>query len=745
MNGTSVRVGDLQRVPVAHSDQGTFARPRVVSELAAWAPRWSLPAALRGVRAGVVVPGTFAIALEVIGKPQMALFVAFGGIATLVMTGFAGGRCERLIAHLVLAAMGTLLLTLGTAVSLSVALAAVVTLLVTFAVFFVGVIGPMVEAGTTAVLLVYVLAVASPATIGTVPDRLAGWWLASVAGTIAVLMFAADTPGERLRNAAARLAAALADELEAMLRGDATDALRQNRASTRDDLFARFNASSLRLTNRATRDQALANAIDLLGWCGVQVDDMVIEQPDLSEVAQTDRDIVAACADVLRASGRVLTGDVAHPDPERLEKLQRQSAARLDGLRTDNADFDRQADAAFQANSLSLTARAIAAYARQTQRAAGSERLATALPDLFLEGSTQVPHKKSQFARISHVVAGHGSLRSIWLVNSVRAAFALAAAVAVADLSSVQHGFWVVLGALAVLHMTATSTSATALRALAGTAVGIGLGGALVFAIGASPIALWIALPIALFVAAYVPGNAPFAVGQAAFTVFLLVEVSLLAPSGWRVGLVRVEDIAIGAAVSVLIGALFWPRGVSAIVADDLASAYRAGARYLRDAIERVSAAPTTGSDAAMAAATASMRLDDSMRAFISEKGAKHIPWSELWRLVGGVQRLRQTATAAAVLPREQEVKIAALTALSHRGASIETWYVQLAALLERPRAGAHPTLTAPRLDDPREPTPRSHDLIWLHESVDHLVAHLGELIAPAQHVAEIRRRPWWR
>ena len=88
-----------------------------------------------------------------------------------------------------------------------------------------------------------------------------------------------------------------------------------------------------------------------------------------------------------------------------------------------------------------------------------------------------------------------------------------------ADLTSVQHGFWVVLGTLSVLRTNAASTGSTALRALAGTVVGFVVGAALLLAIGTGPTALWIALPVAVLVAAYAPGTAPFAVGQAAFTV----------------------------------------------------------------------------------------------------------------------------------------------------------------------------------------------------------------------------------
>ena len=74
------------------------------------------------------------------------------------------------------------------------------------------------------------------------------------------------------------------------------------------------------------------------------------------------------------------------------------------------------------------------------------------------------------------------------------------------------------------------------------------IGGALLVAIGTCSAALWVALPIAVFVAAYAPATAPFAVGQAAFTVTVAVLFNLLVPVGWRVGVVRIEDVAIGCA-----------------------------------------------------------------------------------------------------------------------------------------------------------------------------------------------------
>ena len=184
------------------------------------------------------------------------------------------------------------------------------------------------------------------------------------------------------------------------------------------------------------------------------------------------------------------------------------------------------------------------------------------------------------------VAARHASLRSVWFVNSLRGALALAAAVSVADLTGVQHGFWVALGTLSVLRTSAASTGATAFRALAGTAAGFVIGAMVVVVIGSNTAVLWAVLPVAVCAAAYCPGTAPFAAGQAAFTVLVTILFNLIVPAGWKVGIVRIEDVVLGCAVSVVVGALLWPRGVIGVVADDLADALRRGSSYLSESMD---------------------------------------------------------------------------------------------------------------------------------------------------------------
>src|ERR1700749_1535475 len=93
---------------------------------------WSVPAAMRAVRATIVIPSLFAITSKVVGDPQMALFATFGGFATLVITGFAGTRRDKLEAHLGLAIAGSVALVIGTLASGTTWLAVVVTVPVVF-------------------------------------------------------------------------------------------------------------------------------------------------------------------------------------------------------------------------------------------------------------------------------------------------------------------------------------------------------------------------------------------------------------------------------------------------------------------------------------------------------------------------------------------------------------------------------------------------------------------------------------
>ena len=96
---------------------------------------------------------------------------------------------------------------------------------------------------------------------------------------------------------------------------------------------------------------------------------------------------------------------------------------------------------------------------------------------------------------------------------------------------------------------------------------------------------LWCLLPIAILFAGIAPAAISFAAGQAAFTLVLVILFNIIAPAGWRVGLTRVEDVALGCGVSLVVGLLFWPRGAAPALRKAIADAYADSARYLDEAV----------------------------------------------------------------------------------------------------------------------------------------------------------------
>ena len=108
--------------------------------------------------------------------------------------------------------------------------------------------------------------------------------------------------------------------------------------------------------------------------------------------------------------------------------------------------------------------------------------------------------------------------------------------------------------------------------------------------------------------------------------------------------------MAIGCAVSLVVGLLFWPRGAGPLVGDDLADAFRRGSAYLTQAVDWALGLRNTEPDTAIAAVTAGIRLDDALRGYLAEQGAKRLSKDDLWQLVMSSMRLRLTAHSLAGL-----------------------------------------------------------------------------------------------
>jgi hypothetical protein len=229
---------------------------------------------------------------------------------------------------------------------------------------------------------------------------------------------------------------------------------------------------------------------------------------------------------------------------------------------------------------------------------------------------------------VAAITKGFLATRAVVLRNSLRTGLGLAVAVAITHLFPVQHGFWVVLAAMSVLRSSALTTGTRMVRAVTGTVIGFLLGVVVIELLGVDRVVMWMLLPVVAFGSAFVPEVASFIAGQAAFTMMVLINFNLIVPTGWRVGLIRLEDVVVGALVGVIVSVLLWPRGAAASVSKAIANARTVGATFLKAAVRRVTrGASEEATDRVIAlshaALEASRTLDDAVRQYLSESGGK--------------------------------------------------------------------------------------------------------------------------
>ena len=589
-------------------------------------------------RAAIVMPAVFAVASQLIRQPQTEAFAAFGAFAMLVLTDFSGPPMSRFTAYLSLALTGAVLVAAGTLCSANPWLAAAAMGVAGFVILFCGTINGYFAAGGTAAILAFVLSVAMPAPLSAIPWRLAGWGLAAAAAICAVMLLWPPRQSGTLRADAARACATLADLAESAFSANQQE-LTRLRDAAQDEvsgLRRRLQATSHRPTAPAAQAAALAALVDELGWLLDSV--LVVTGPPGAEPCRAENGAaMKAAAAVLRASEQQLTGLDAQPELGRLEQAQagmvRALVQRASGLAAapDDQELESQLQRTFRIRAITFTAAQIAGYARTASGGAPRPPVRRALRELVAEDL---------------------SGRSVWLRNSIRGAAGLAVAVFIAQRAGLQHSFWVVLGTLSVLRSNALGTSRSVVSALAGTAVGIIVGAAIVLALGASDPVLWGVLPVAVLVAAYAPRAVSFAAGQAAFTVVLVVLFNIIQPTGWTVGLIRIEDVAIGFAVSLGIGLVFWPRGAAAVLRRDLAEAYSRGAAYVSVAADSLIgvAGPAEPGLAGQQATAAVHQLDDAFRQYLAERSAKRASPESAARLVAGPARLLRAGRSLAAL-----------------------------------------------------------------------------------------------
>ncbi|WP_375490738.1 FUSC family protein [uncultured Jatrophihabitans sp.] len=666
----------------------------------------------RAARTAIVMPTLFAYGFEVLHNSTLATFAAFGSFALLLLADFSGSLVERLSAVAWLAGSGAVLICLATLVSQTPWLAAVVMTAVGSLVLFAGVISSVLASASTALLVGFVLPVTTPVPITQLPDRLAGWGLASAGALLAVGLLWPAPARSPLRapavDACRLLATRMRTDVAFVLGEDGLDEEQRNAAAARArdataGLRTAFYATPNRPTGLTTAARTVVRLVDELDWLVGVLDSSVPQRRGAQGLSAQGRHrevhaVKLAVADVLDL-GADLLADTRHVDPDPLarsvaslqDRLHEMEAAATMALPTRSADGEAALlsglDPTFRAQELTF---AVTAVANNILGTAAAERR-NAWQRLLGQEPDGVP---GALAAARERALAHLDVHSVWLHNSLRGGIGLGAAVLVADLSALQHSFWIVLGTLSVLRSNALSTGQNVLRGLAGTVIGIVAGGLLVSAVGTDRAVLWILLPLCIVLAGLAPAAISFAAGQAAFTLVLFILFNIIAPVGYRLGFARIEDIAIGCAVSAVVGALFWPRGASAALRRALAEAYTDSASYLQRAVA-FGTARCEGAGSVLPpraesqrAAAASRRLDDAFREYLAEQGTKRLALAEATTLVTGTIAPRLAADAVLEMWDCKDAPVgdrgAARAELEAAAALMTAWYQEFAAALVR-------------------------------------------------------------
>jgi uncharacterized membrane protein YccC len=746
-----------------------------------------LAAFRRAARTAIVMPSLFAIGAKLFDNPQLATFAAFGSFAMLLLVDFTGPMRDRLQAQATLAVAGGALVCIGTLASRTPWLAAAAMALVAFGVLFAGVVSSVLASASTSLLLACILPISAAAPASTIPDRLIGWGLASAVALVAIAVLWPAPTRDPLRAPAVAACRALAARLRAEIAfvmggADAPSAEAYAQAiadadAAVDSLHRGFLATPYRPTGLSTPARTIVRLVDELNWLNAVASSSAL--PEASTLGMATCAVKQAAAQALERGADLLEAPGGSPEAvhraltelrQALDAMERSATVEFpDGRLQSGADpsgVDRQVaafvtalDPSFRAQELSF---AVSQVARNIELTAAAEqrswwdRLLGRQPE-GLGGPLAAAHERA---------AAHIEWNSVWLHNSLRGAAGLGLAVLVANRTGVGHSFWVIFGTLSVLRSNALNTGQFIARGILGTSLGFAIGAGVLAVIGTNSTVLWILLPLVVLFAGIAPAVISFTAGQAAFTLALLILYNLIQPAGWRLGLVRVEDVAIGCGVSLAVGLLFWPRGAASALQRALAESYRASARYMEQAVDFGmrccdfdAPSPAAPSNDSVEAAAASRRLDDAFRSYLAERGAKPVPLAGITSLVTGAAALRLTADAVLDLwqrdqHRAEGDRAAARAELQSTSLQIRGWYDELASSL----ADGHEVRGPLAHDDAAETRfvdAVRHDLltrdgsatatavrmIWTGDHLDAMRRMQGTLVEPARAAADRRAR----
>lgn len=577
----------------------------------------------KGARVAVAASVAFYATRFGLGNAQVAVFATLAVIALLNVADFGGRPPARARAYAIALACGLALVALGTPVSDDTPVATALTFLVTLAIGLVARLGRGAATGATALILLFVVSCGIPAADSALPDRLLGVAIGGVLSLLAALLLWPDRPEQERRTALARAYGDLARGARRLSANRDAGAERREARAAAEAALPWEGADADRPSGTADRDRAVRRLAEVADRLLVLLGRMREAAPASGPPA-ADRALLDRLGDALDGIAGALAPGAAEraTNPAAILDLAQDYRARTESelggsLLAGEAPGRLAADAQRSVAGVGLAA-GVALAAREAVPASGGPA-AEAIDGPFAGRGLAAPPGRgaAMVARMRSLLAPG----SVALHDALRLALALAVARGVAGAFELEHGFWVVFATLIVVRTNAVSTRATAAQALAGTLAGAAAGVGIVVASGGETAFLAVILPLVIVIA--VTGGAFGTIGsQAGFTVLILVLFSIVRPSGWELGLLRVEDVLVGLAIGIAIGLFTWPRGAAAELGRAIAAQVEAAGAYLSAAtLLRLGRGDRGALEGLRRAASDSIRrADDALTVAVTER-----------------------------------------------------------------------------------------------------------------------------
>jgi uncharacterized membrane protein YccC len=591
------------------------------------------------VRAAIGTTVSLVLALTLLPGTPAGVLAAFGSMALLGTADFGGSARRRTVSIMSTGVAGALLVVIGGLAAASVWSIVPVTFVVTGTLAFLVALRGTFASACPALTTVYVASAMVTASFSDIPDLLAGWAIAVVVALPVTLLILPRRNLAPVRRACVGALRALAAAAHDRSQGKPMDPAPIDAAHVqlRDSYLGNpFRAAGLNHADRAL--QVLVGQLEALLTAMTRGSSYSAPASPIPDTAG----LILASADALDAQAGALehSGSPA-PRVRPVADLwgdQWNSAVRAigDDAYGDPATRVTAVNAAFPDRAFAI---AVIRLGILIRRALGQP------PEDLGASDHTIP--QPPIAHPWRELASQVTLRSPWMRTALRTGVALALATLVVEIVGLAHGFWVVLGVIATLRVDGVGTLRTSMLAVAGTFAGALVGYVLLVTEATHPTLMWISLVVVIFLAVYTQATTAYIIGQAAFSLFVIVAFSVI---NWPPQLQTVDerftDILVGAAISAVVALLMWPRGVATGLLGNVTDAIRQGCTLLTNAVEDLLHGPGRVTPAELTEMSAAFsRSREVVEVSLSSRSADAIQRAQAWE--GVIDNMRTLTVSA--------------------------------------------------------------------------------------------------